>query len=40
MPATISAVNSTGAFLPGTAAVVTTTSDSASTRAIISRCRR
>ena len=37
---TISAVTSTGAFLPGTAAVVITTSLSATTRSINSRCLR
>jgi hypothetical protein len=40
MPATMSAVTSTGAFFPGTAAVVMTTSLPATTLAIISRCRR
>ena len=40
MPATMAAVTSTGAFLPGTAAVVMTTSLSATTRAINSRCLR
>ena len=40
IPSTISAVISTGAFFPGTAAVAITTSQPAMTLAIISRCRR
>ena len=40
MPVTISAVTNTGDFLPGMAAVVITTSCSATTRVIISRCLR
>ena len=40
MPETISAVMSVGALLPGTAAVVMTTSLSATTWAITSRWRR
>ncbi len=40
IPLTISPVTSMGAFLPGTAAVVMTTSDSPTTRAISSRWRR
>ena len=40
MPATMSAVTRIGAVFPGTSAVVTTTSLPATTRVMVSRCRR